>query len=972
VARQPITRERLPLLTALSPALWVIRRRMTLEPWLLALVTVVCVASLILASIPRYVNRVSDQGIRAAVGAASVQQAGISVVIEDRIGLSGTGDSFADLARRGADYQARLAPSLQDVTGERSYLVESPAFQLIGPDGQPLYASLLQYPSIRIRYDSDVWKHVSLVDGRLPAARERMRPSEALGYETPNDTSLRVFEIAVTAETAAALRIGLNDRFLVTPSAGPSLPAGALDARPLSLSVIMEIVGLIAINDPADPYWFGDPRLHRPDVSQQGELVYINAAAIAALDEAVYSALYQNTLISSRQAIPWRYSWRYHVEAARFDAGALDVLARDLRNLETTHGPVAELVEEPDEASVQTSLPGIIATFHEQQRIFSTMLALAGIGLLALALALLGLLAALATERRRAAIVLMRGRGASGTQLVVAQITEGLLLGLPAALLGLLLALALVDGRASSLSLPAALLVAAGTTLLLAAAVAGLVRPPLGTLQREVTRPERPSAQRLVTEAVVIVLAVAGLVVLRRRGLDGGGDFETALVGDPYLAAVPVLLSLAAGLLVLRLFPLPMRLGAHLAARRRAAVLVLGLRRVSRQSSAAGLPLIVLLLATAMSVFALILATAIEHAQSEHAWRAVGADYRIESTAPGRPLPTGLDLRAIDGVEALARAAVIPGAQTTDDQAEVGRVTLVAIDAAAHANVTAGTPVDAGIPAGFERESARAPAGAFASPIPAIVSTAWLAESGLGIGDTIDIRGGGLQARVVIIDARERFAGFAVDGPFMLVPFASIADLSRDLGAELQPTLLFVRGRDGLDDRLAAARPEQSANARVLSRRDIAAQSRNAPFAHGLTGGFRLALLLAASCAALATMAAQVLSARGRARDLGYLRTIGMSPRQALGLTLVEQLPPAAIAVITGAGLGAAIAVLIEPGLDVRVFAGADGVPVTHQIPWLPIAAVVAALLAVVLATIVLVGITARRTQLGQVMRVGE
>ena len=94
-------------------------------------------------------------------------------------------------------------------------------------------------------------------------------------------------------------------------------------------------------------------------------------------------------------------------------------------------------------------------------------LAVAALGPLAVAAGAIGLVAILMIRRRRAAIVLERGRGASGRQLLGAQLVEGLLVTIPAALVGLAFALVLVPVRTNRLSSTGAILVALAATAIL-------------------------------------------------------------------------------------------------------------------------------------------------------------------------------------------------------------------------------------------------------------------------------------------------------------------------------------------------------------------------------------------------------------------------------------------------------------------------------------------------------------------------
>lgn len=68
--------------------------------------------------------------------------------------------------------------------------------------------------------------------------------------------------------------------------------------------------------------------------------------------------------------------------------------------------------------------------------------------------------------------------------------------------------------------------------------------------------------------------------------------------------------------------------------------------------------MLVLLLALAVSTFALVLTTTIDRGQVASSWQQVGADYRITSGLSGY-LYRGVDPTAASGVEAVARASII-------------------------------------------------------------------------------------------------------------------------------------------------------------------------------------------------------------------------------------------------------------------------------------------------------------------------
>jgi putative ABC transport system permease protein len=116
---------------------------------------------------------------------------------------------------------------------------------------------------------------------------------------------------------------------------------------------------------------------------------------------------------------------------------------------------------------------------------------------------------------------------------------------------------------------------------------------------------------------------------------------------------------------------------------------------------------------------------------------------------------------------------------------------------------------------------------------------------------------------------------------------------------------------------------------------------------------------------------AVALTSRSRARDLSTLRALGISPRQTLGLTAIEIVPPVLLALAVGVGLGVAVAHLIAPGVDLAAFTGAGTVP-DLAVPTVPVLVLAAGLVLVLALAVLWAGAAARRTDLSRVLRAEE
>ena len=118
----------------------------------------------------------------------------------------------------------------------------------------------------------------------------------------------------------------------------------------------------------------------------------------------------------------------------------------------------------------------------------------------------------------------------------------------------------------------------------------------------------RVGTRRVVVEGLVVALAVGGAYLLRERGLHAVSSAGAVGGFDPLIAAVPVLVGIAAGIVVVRLYPIALR-GAwpSIARRGRGLVLVLAARRAT-EGGASSAVLLVLLATATVAAFAAVVA----------------------------------------------------------------------------------------------------------------------------------------------------------------------------------------------------------------------------------------------------------------------------------------------------------------------------------------------------------------------------
>jgi hypothetical protein len=376
--------------------------------------------------------------------------------------------------------------------------------------------------------------------------------------------------------------------------------------------------------------------------------------------------------------------------------------------------------------------------------------------------------------------------------------------------------------------------------------------------------------------------------------------------------------------------------------------------------------LLVLMLTAAFGAFASVVLSSIDRGQVDAAWKEVGADYRLEVAASEG---SGFDPTSVDGVEAVATAYLDQSATYADPRSQRSQVVLDALDTVAYGRVVSGTAAAISWPAGFtDVDTAAGQPGTPEAPIPAIVSQRLPSGSvPLSRGSTFKVKVGIHDLSFVVVERRATFPGVRPDAAFVVVSLDLLQEAQR--GAPIAPTVFFVRGPSEAQPGLAAL-AATSPSATVVSRYARYETARSAPLVAMVTGGFRIALLVAVFYAALAIVAALTLTASRRSQDLSFLRTLGLSARQALGLTVLEQGPPVVLALVPGVALGIWIAVMLATGLGLSAFTGADGA-IDINVSWGEIALVGGSL--VMMVTIAAIASTwlARRARAVDALRLG-
>jgi putative ABC transport system permease protein len=907
----------------------------------------VAITAFLFAAAPRLFNSVADAGLRHDLEAARAVERNLQISVLGPASSRG----IERLAEDRDEFEDDLPPSIRSIVVDRAISASSMRFAVTdAPD------RTFQTTFINLRYQDGLEDAIQLVAGHWPGSHGVPLPAPDFGfipedYEPPE--ILPRFDIALSDATSEESGLGLGDVITVNADGtDPLLPRGFAVPLPAEF----QVVGIFSVTDPDAEVWYDDPSMQILDMGGTDDNPI--ALVTALIDQGAYADL-------SESGLPFAHDFRYLVDPNRLDSDQVDALVTDLQRTQSRFLTSSTTSAGSSEPVLRTALPGLLLGYVAARSASEAVLSVAAIGPLVLAAGAVGMVGILLVARRRPTLALTRGRGASGMLLIGTQLWEALLLAGLAGLLGLALATLVVPGRADLASAVLALAVVVAAVGALVAATWPTARRPLRELGAEERPVVRPSGRRLVLEGTAVVLAVGGILLLRQRGLAIEDGAATRF--DPLLAATPALAGVAMGIVAMRLYPLPIRLLGWLAARRRDLVPVLGLRTIGRHPSSANLPLLVLMLTAAFGAFASVVTTTVDRGQLVASWENLGADFRI-SRIGGGPVARSIDPGQVAGVEAVAGAYVDPRASFASSDTTRGTILLYAIDAGAYADVLAGAPIDPALPA--ELLSGDPATGRPESPIPAILSRRLPAASDpVNRGGTFTVEVAGQQMTFVDVQEREEFPGLESGTPFVIAPLDQLE--AAYLNQTLQANTFLVRGPESAEDGLRQAVANQLALGQLASRHREYRELQAAPLVSAVIVGFRVALLVAAAYTALATMAALTLSAAARTRNLAFLKTLGLSSRQALQLTVMEHGPPVLIALLPGVALGVAVALLLSPSLGLSAFAGTERA-IALSVDWPTVGLMSLGLLVVVSAAIAVSTWMARRASAADALRIGD
>ncbi|RKE16901.1 hypothetical protein [Streptomyces sp. TLI_171] len=902
---------------------WV-RTRLRSAPsaaWLTA--ALVLVAVFLAAALPRALDRSADGALRAHLRAGGPGGAAVTAA-SMRLAMDPAGPPWADRLDLLADELAKSVHApLRPGAGGPVYGSTTLAPRSLANPGLP--RPMGKAPVLDLVYLHGAEANARLVAGRWPTALR-------------DGAEVKDFEVALSEPVAQKFGV----------SVGSVLDAGSEPTLRPPPTLRATVVGVFAAADPQAPFWAGTDCLVAPCLSSVGvnpseRTDYWRATALIGPAEIGTSALAAWSARAPQDFV------RLPIDVSAARADQLPQLRAALGTL--TGGPQLtrlQALTARTDLTVRSPMLALLDEAQHRQAAVAPLTVLGPAGAAGVALTVLLLAAALASERRAAELRLLRARGASRPALLGRLLGESAVTALPAAAVATALALLVLPTPRWG----GALLGAAAAT-----AVALLVFPLRAALLSGVGFGS--GRRRVVAELSVLALSAAAVVAVRQRGVAPAGAGV-----DLLLVAAPLLIALAGAVLLARMLPALVRVAARWAARRPGAV---GFLSLTRAAGGGGrrptlLPLLALLLAVTTAGFGTMVLGSVDRGRLGAVRVAVGADARVESATL---LPAGFAGAAErlpgarGGVSAFTdRTASV----ATADAGLLPNVSLLVVDPAQYAAL-----------ARYDGSGGFDPAllaGGGPDWVPALVTPA--------LAERLDDRSH--DAHGATWTASFRMAGVIRNGPALgsgeaiVLPARQTVALAPKLAGVnlwLGTGSLHAADLRALLHRLDPATPEGSSTYVVRSGSDQAATLAADPLQHSAARVFLASVLAAAGFAVLAVLLTLARSGPERAALLARLRTMGLRPRQGLAVILVESLPTALGAAVAGGLLAVGAVLLLGPSVDLSALVGLaapDGIVPSAR----AVLAQSLVLLAVFSATVVAEALVSGRRQIAAELRAGD
>ena len=711
----------------------------------------------------------------------------------------------------------------------------------------------------------------------------------------------------------------------------------------------IEVVGIFRATDPNDLSWF-----YRPDTT------FNNTGWVP--------PEYFAGRLPAHLKVPVSYASWYAIVAdnsLRFD-NTRDYTRRLVR-LQT------DLQALLPKAEIDYSPLDELKAYDARQQSLTVLFYAAGAPLVLLALIFISLTAAIALQQLEQETATLRGRGVTLTQLFGLNLVESVVmigLALPGALLVGWLA-AMVMGHTTlflQFTRPSNLVFslkdinwawvgAVSLVIVIARALPllGLRRTTAVSLKQERSRSaRRPLWERFFLDFLLLIPAGYAYWILRNQLLQPAESAAPTGAGsagqyDPLLFAASSIFALAACMIVLRFFPLLVRLLARLSEKFAPTGPYLAVQELARRPQEHASVMLLIMISLSLAIYSASMAKTLDRWMHDAQYYQAGADLVIrayelpipsngEPATDGAPAPAPDDIT--DGAQSLVNLESLLSVDGIDSATNVGTYFAQVAPFAGSSEIKLVGIDRLSFPATgyFRTDFAEQPLGALMNALAAVpngvlVDPSYLESTGLRVGDPIQVTSKvleqGFNKQMVIVGVYTYFPTvYPSKTPTMIANLGELfgtpeAAINYDVwlsiqdGASVQAvindlqTLAYQNGM--------AVDVRQNA---MLASQVVMGQ----PEWVGLFGILSVGFLLTGLMPAIGFVLDTFASLRKHFIQLGILMAVGLPKAQVVSYLVLERLFLMGIALAGGTGIGFLLCVLFIPLLQINA-AGASPVP---------------------------------------------
>jgi len=573
----------------------------------------------------------------APVYARTMADLGLTFTVRDELNASpGNRVSFAAVPLNTSEGQALKASVSRRIDERIGWFKASEARYLrtgrffIGPNGAdpaPTGAPLGQLQSL-----TGYEEHTRLVAGAYPKPTARGEPMEvAISERSAKASGLQVGQVLKMVED-------FDTCFREIPSEDKPPPPPCTPVAGITYSFTAKITGIVEPTSDNDPYWvtltdaYFEPFRILPDM---GPIMPMFTT--------------EDTLLNSFAADHPGYlaetAWHTYANPKLLSRTNFERARNDLQSLYYEFQPLGGASYSP--------LTNVLDHYRTSASYQQAPLTILLLEVSAVALFYVILVALVIVERQADEIALLRSRGATTFQVGAMYLLEGLMLGIPCMLIAPALAAAATaglgltptfekvnDGQLLPATIPlsafgfAAIGVVLSILVLLLPALVVAGRSAV-VRRREQARPGVSFLQRYYLDLALAGLAALLLFELKQRGTVFEPSATGGVSSDPLLLASPAILMLAAAALILRFYPIVLRIGASLFAGRSSPPVAVGLWQVARSPGNSARLALLLMMAVAVGTFAASYSKTAKATFDQRALYQAGVEWRMSGASTG-------------------------------------------------------------------------------------------------------------------------------------------------------------------------------------------------------------------------------------------------------------------------------------------------------------------------------------------------